>query len=126
MYKVKRSTHEKYGNIIEILRDEIGEIETSFFATEDAKKQKRLWKEAGGTKIRFLVDGQILTADELEKWSREEYRSLPKCGWCAKVLGEQVATNNLSSGDLYCSRNCADNHYHQQSDYHNDYEEWDI
>lgn len=125
MYKVKRLTNEKYGKVIEILRSETGE-ESPFFAVEMAKKKKRLWKEKGGKNIRFLVDNQILSQQELEKWSREEYASLPKCGWCAKVLDERVSTNPLSSGVLYCSQNCADTEYHQQMDHLNNYEEFDL
>lgn len=125
MYKVLRLNHEKYGKVIEILRSETGE-EDPFFAVEKAKTKKRLWNERGAKNVRFLVDNQILTQRELDKWYREEYKSLPKCGWCAKILGEQIHTNALPSGDLYCSRGCADFHYHQRMDYLNDYEEWDI
>jgi hypothetical protein len=126
MYKVQRSTHKKYGNIVEILRAEIGEFDTPFFAVECAKKQRRLWKEEGGEKIRYLVDNQILNSEQLRNWSNEEYESLPKCGWCAKVLGEQVCTNTLSPGTLYCCQDCSDNDYHRQMDYLNDYEECDL
>lgn len=126
MYKVQRAISEKYGNIIEILRAEIGEESIPFFAIEQAKKQKRLWQEEGGNKIRFLVDNQILTTSQLEKWSKEEYKSLPKCEFCVKILEEQVYNNTLSSEALFCSQACADKDYHLQMDYLHNYEESDL
>lgn len=122
MYIVSRSSDEKYGNIVAILRSEDGE-KSPFFVIEEAKKEKRLWEQEEKIKVRFMVDSQILTTKQLETWAREEYQHLPKCGYCTHILHGEVHTNNLSSSVLFCSELCADRDYHIQLEYMNDYEE---
>lgn len=125
MYIVSRSNDEQYGNVVAILRSEDGEI-SPFFVAEEAKKEKRLWEKQEKIKVRFMVDNQILTVKDLEKWAREEYHHLPKCGHCAHILCGDVHTNNLSSGTLFCSVLCADRDYHIQAEKLNDCEECDL
>lgn len=121
MYLVSRSSDEKYGNVIAILRveDGVGEV-NPFHAVEDAKREKRLWQEQEGVKSRFTVDRQILTVKQLEIWAREEYQHLPKCSFCASILSGEVHTNTLADDGLFCSVVCADRDYHQQMDRMND------
>lgn len=123
MYKVSNSADKIYGNvvIIEITEDQ-GEV-LPFFAMQQAFKNRRLWKESGATKVRFLVDGKIMSTKEMEVWSREEYQSLPKCAWCAKVLGGVVYTHRLCGSDLFCLQEHADKDYHHKLDKMKDEEE---
>lgn len=88
-----------------------------------AKRQRRLWVEA--TKIRYLLDNQVLTGNQLGSWAKEEYRELPKCGLCQVILGQDLYQHSLTN-DFFCSRTCADQHYDQTEDHLNDYEEVDI
>lgn len=125
MYIVSRSSDEKYGNVIAILRAEDGEI-SPFLTVEEAKKEKRLWEEQELIKSRFMVDGQILTTSGLNQWAREEYQNLPKCNECGKILYGKVYVNRLSNNYLFCTQFCADSNYHQQLYHLNDYEEFDL
>lgn len=109
MYKVSNQTTE-YGNVVLIEYSEEG-IETPFFAVQQALKSRRLWRESGATKVRFLVDNRIMSPKELEAWSREEYKSLPKCPICIKILHGDVYTHRLSSTDIFCTQACADQDY---------------
>jgi hypothetical protein len=125
MYIVSRSNDEKYGNVVAILRTEDGQ-QSPFFISEEAKKEKRLWEEQEKIKVRFMVDNQILTINQLETWAHEEYRHLPKCSYCAHILYGDVHTNGLSSGALFCSTFCADRDYHIQVERLDDCEECDF
>lgn len=122
MYKVSQQTHEKYGDVIEIVRDDIALHETPFRALNAATTMRRLW---GKGKIRFLIDGQIMTLKQAETWSNEEYKSLPKCEGCAKILSGNLYTHNLSHNHVFCSQICADKDYAFQMEKLLDEEECD-
>lgn len=124
MYIVSRSSDQKYGNVIAILRAETGEL-SPFAVVEEAKREKRLWLQEG-TASRFIVDRQVLTAKDLDSWAREEYKSLPKCLECAAILHGEVFSNALSEGPSFCSESCATRNYHYQAEHLNDYEEFDL
>lgn len=111
MYNVVRQAHEKYGKVIEITREEIGSFDTPFNAFHQATKLRRLWLEEGAIKVRILVDMQILTVKQTESWANEEYRALPKCEECAKILGEKVFTHQYCKTNLFCSQLCSDKNY---------------
>jgi hypothetical protein len=123
MYKVSRQVHEKYGNVVEIIRDDSGSEQTPFQAAQQAIGMRRLWKEETKGKVRILIDGQVLTTAQAESWSKEEYESLPKCKECGKILSGDVHTHQLCSSNLFCSRNCADKNYDFQIEKMNDNEE---
>ncbi len=110
MYKVSRLTHEKYGNVIEIIRAEPGEEATPFRAVNKALTLRRLWKEESNSKVRILIDGQVMQPSRAETWANEEYKSLPKCQECGAILAGDVHTHSLSD-DLFCSTKCADKNY---------------
>lgn len=116
MYKVSNSNHPQHGNVVVIERVEEGDIETPFFAWQQALTSRRAWKEKGIKKIRFLVDDQIMTPSQLQAWSHEEYRNLPKCGLCLKILGGDVYTHQLCGSNLFCSQDCADQDYHEATE----------
>jgi hypothetical protein len=124
MYNVVRQTHEKYGNVIEITKEEIGEFETPFRAVNRALTIRRQWIDST-SKVRLLVDGQVVTPNGAEHWANEEYRSLPKCEACAKILGGDVYTHQLCGSNLFCSQPCADKDYAFQVEKMNDEEECD-
>jgi hypothetical protein len=123
MYKVSNQTTE-YGNVVIIEQDEDG-IEAPFFAVQQALKNRRLWRESGATKVRFLVGGKIMSPKEMESWSREEYKSLPKCPTCIKILSGNVFTHRLSGTDIFCTQACADQDYNQKIERLKDEEEID-
>jgi hypothetical protein len=123
MYKVFNSKHEQYGKVVVIERSDEGLIETPFFAVQAALKNRRLWKEEGAKNIKFLVIDQVMTPFQMESWSREEYRSLPKCVNCAKILGGEVHTHQLCGDSLFCSQDCTDKNYHEKIERLKDEEE---
>ena len=125
MYNVNRQNHTKYGNVVEIVRQEIGTYATPFLAVNAAITAKRLWREEGAKKVRFLIDGQVMTVSQAEHWSNEEYKSLPKCYTCAKILGGNVYTHQLYGDRLFCSQSCADKDYSQEVEKRLDEEEID-
>ena len=56
MYIVTRQDHPKYGNVIQILRDENGTFQTPGMACNIAITARRLWREEGAKKVRYLID----------------------------------------------------------------------
>ncbi len=122
MYKVSRQTHAKYGQVIEIIRDDPGEELSPFRAVNKAIALRRVWKEESNSKVRILVDGQVMTPSRAETWANEEYKSLPKCEECGAILGGDVHTHTLSD-DLFCSPKCADKNYDFKVEKMNDNEE---
>lgn len=126
MYNVSKQTHDKYGNVIDITKEEVGEFETPFRAINRGLTLRRQWMEASSDiKVRFLIDGQIMTTSKAEHWANEEYRSLPKCEACGKILGGDVYTHQLCGSNLFCSQPCADKDYNFQVEKMSDEEECD-
>jgi hypothetical protein len=113
MYKICNLQHPQYGNVVLIERAEEG-IEKPFFAVQAALKSRRLWRESGIDKVRFLIDGEIMSIKEIEAWARQEYKSLPKCPWCIKILHGDVFTHALCGIDVFCSQSCADKDYQEK------------
>ena len=124
MYVVARSSHPQHGSIITIEREMNGSVLTPFQAVHCACKERRLWMEAGAKKVRILVDDQLLNVKQAEHWAIEEYKTLPKCFDCAKVLNEDVITHRLCP-ELFCSQECADRDYNEQIEKLKDEEEID-
>jgi hypothetical protein len=125
MYSVRRQTHPQYGSVVEILREETGTCINPFQAEQQARKERRLWQDEK-IKARFLIDNQILALTDLEKWSHDEYQSLPKCQDCGKLLCGEVFSHSLADSQFFCSQSCADNNYHRKVDHLNDCEECDL
>jgi hypothetical protein len=121
MYSVSQKTTEQYGNVIEIAREEVSQFETPFQAFNKSLTLRRLWVNAG--KIRLLVIGQIMTAKQAESWAINEYKSLPKCEGCAKILNGNLYSHSLSSGHTFCSQACADKDFLFKMEKLNDEEE---
>jgi hypothetical protein len=115
MYVVSREMHHSYGPLVSIERDANGSAKTPFQAVQCACKEARLLREAGAKKVRVLIDDKIMTLKQAEQWSDKEYKSLPKCSYCAKIMEEDVFTHRLSS-DLFCSQLCADRDYSERID----------
>jgi hypothetical protein len=126
MYKVYQQQHDKYGHVVIIEASDDGEYQLPFFALQQAYKQKRLLKESGSHKTRLLIDAQIMSPTQAEKWSRVEYQSLPKCQACAKILGGDVYTHQLCGDHLFCSKDCSDKDYAQQIERMNDEHEVEL
>lgn len=114
MYQVSKSTDEKYGKVIVITSHQEKGEKTPFFAMQRALKSKRLWRKKRTFKVRFLVDGQIMTLIQLEKWAADEYKSLPKCANCAVILDGDVYTHQFCGSNLFCSQACADQSYDEE------------
>lgn len=125
MYSVSRFTHPTYGSTMLIERDENGKFLTPFSAVQFAIKERRLWRESGDKKVRFLIDSQLLTSKEAERWANEEYKALPKCQWCVSLLKDDVYTHQLSGTHLFCSQDCANLDYHEEVEKLKDEEEID-
>lgn len=124
MYTVARRSHDQYGSVISIERDVNGSELTPFQAVQCACKERRLWLEAGQKKVRILVDSQVMSPKQAEHWAHEEYKGLPKCTGCAKILDGDVCTHRLSA-DLFCSHLCADRDYNERLEILKDEEDID-
>jgi hypothetical protein len=124
MYQVNNKTDAQYGNVV-IIQTATQGIETPFFAMQQALKNKRLWQESGATRIRFLINGEIMSPKEMETWSHKEYKSLPKCPWCYKILGGDVFTHSLST-DIFCKQVCADQDYQDKCERLQDEQDIDL
>jgi hypothetical protein len=96
---------------------------TPFQAVQRAFTERRLWQESGTKKVRLLIDGQIMSTKEAERWSNEEYKSLPKCKACAKILDGNVYSHRLCNSGLFCSEDCADKDYLEEVEKLKDEEE---
>lgn len=125
MYSIVRQTHERHGPVIVIQRIEEGEEITPFQAVQVAFKELRLWEQEGVKKIRILIDEQVLSHKQVERWADEEYQTLPKCYTCAKILGGEVFTHQFCGSNLFCSSNCADQNYMEEMEKLKDEEEID-
>lgn len=111
MYNVVRQTHERYGKVIQISREEGGACNTPFDALHAATRLRRLWLEEGAIKVQILVDMQVMTVKQTESWANQEYKELPKCEECAKILGENVFTHKYCKTNLFCSQICSDKNF---------------
>jgi hypothetical protein len=125
MYSVNRLSHERHGSVILIERVENGSLTTPFQAVQASLKERRLWQEAGVKKVRILVDDQVMSAKQAEHWAHEEYKSLPKCYGCAKILNGDIHTHRLSRGNFFCSESCSDKDYLEEVEKMKDEEEID-
>ena len=125
MYGVNKITHKVYGPVVTVDRAENGSQITPFQAVQLALRERRLWQETGVKKIRFLIDGQIMSLKQAEHWAYEEYKSLPKCKGCAKILDGNIYSHQLCSSGLFCSTSCADKDYIEEVEKLKDEEEID-
>jgi len=125
MYRVNSEIHPSYGPLVSIERAANGSCKTPFLAVQMASKEARLLREAGAKKVRVLVDDKVMTLKQAELWAEEEYKDLPKCCGCAKIMEEDVITHRLSS-DLFCSQSCADRNYSEIIDKLKDEEDVDF
>lgn len=81
--------------------------------------------ESGIKKVRILVDDKVMSPKQAEHWAAEEYRGLPKCEGCAKILNDDVHQHQLSGTKFFCSKNCADQDYTEEIEKRKDEEEID-
>jgi hypothetical protein len=125
MYNIIRQTHENYGYVIVIERTADNKQITPLQAVREAIKQQKLWSIESSKKVRILIDNQIMSPQQAECWAKEEYNTLPKCKWCAKLLNEDVITHQLSIG-FFCSQDCADKDYNNQLEISQDEEEVEL
>jgi hypothetical protein len=125
MYVVRQQQDEKYGNVVVLERQENG-ILSPFLALQQVFRQRRLWKESGVERVKLLIDGQIMTTSQAESWSREEYKSLPKCQECGAILSQDVYTHQFCDDNLFCSQRCADQNYHEKMEKIKDEEDSDL
>lgn len=123
MYSVKKQVHTQYGNVVEIAREELAEFVSPFDAYRKAVKVYKEWKGNTKIKIRVLVDSQVMTLSDADSWSINEYKTLPKCESCGKILDGKVFLHQLSGEKLFCSQDCADKDYVIQVEKSNDNEE---
>lgn len=106
MYNVTKGGDSKYGNVIIINIEDNGEFELPFAAIQKARAIKREW--LNGKKIKFLINEELYSINQLDSWAHQEYKALPKCESCAKILKDQVYTHPLCGANLFCTQACAD------------------
>ena len=108
MYDIQFKNHEIHGNTIVISIVENGTHKSPFKAVEQAKSLRRMELEKGKLKIKLLVNEQLLSTKEMEKWAIEEYNLLPKCFRCGSILETIVFIHPFSGSNLFCTQRCAD------------------
>lgn len=125
MYCINKNTTLNYGNVIEIIQDDDGELNTPFQAYLKAKLMRRLWMEKDSVKVKIVINNQILTVTQAEIWAYEESKRLPKCKACAAILKGDVYTHPLCGTNLFCTQVCADKDHAQEIKRINDEDESD-
>jgi len=60
---------------------------------------------------KILINNQLYTPPQAEKWANDEYKTLPKCAYCRSILGENLYQNSLHRNHFYCGVDCADADY---------------
>lgn len=124
-YSIARIEHKKYKFILEVTRDEIGKYKNPFQVFNAGETLRRVYLESDKQKLKFLVDGQVLTLAQFETWANEEYKALPKCQACAAILTDDVFTHHLAMNHFFCSQTCSDKDYLYCLDRYSDEEECD-
>ena len=125
MYSLHRENNPQYGPVIQITHQEVGTCETPFQIEQLARKEYLLWQNEK-IQSRFLIDNQIFDINQLERWSYDEYKSLPKCQNCGKILFGEVFSNSFSDSQLFCSKYCSDDDYHRQVAHLNDFVDCEV
>lgn len=120
MYNVTINNHDLSTQIIEISIIEVGNYLSPFQAVSAARTIRRTLLEQNHLKIKFVVNSQILTTKQLEKWALEEYKILPKCADCNSILPLEVFTHQYCGKNLFCSLYCADLDYFREIEKRND------
>jgi hypothetical protein len=124
MFHVKKFSHENYGDIIIIEHVENGLLPLQ--ACQLAFKEHKLWQQNSNKIIRFMVDDQILTSSQLERWAEREYKELPKCFRCAQILNGEVYPGTFYGKHFYCSTNCRDQDFREEMEKIDDDRECDF
>lgn len=110
MYNVTTGGDSKYGTIVIITIDNVGEFELPFDAIRKAKSLRKAMNTT--KKIRFLIDEQVFSLNQLDSWAFNEYKSLSKCNNCPVILHDKnVFTHPFCREKLFCSQVCADEDY---------------
>ena len=122
---MSRIAHEVYGHVVAVNRSQNGSKLTPFDAVRLAQQERAAWKEAGVKNIKLLIDGQVMSPKQAERWSNEEYKSLPKCKACSNILDGEVYSHQLCRSGLFCSKDCADKDYCEELEILKDEEEID-
>lgn len=117
MYSVILEEDPNYGKIISICRDEDGDCKTPFEVYQKVKSINL------NSKIKILVDDQLLSLFELNMWAHEEYKNLPKCQECFQILSRKLYTHQLCGYSFFCSENCANKNHAQKIESLNDLED---
>ena len=111
MYNVSKQDHITYGKLVEIIRQENGPYKTPSAAFNAADMMRRKWRDESNSRVRILIDEQVMGSSGAEHWSNEEYKSLPKCFTCAKILGGDIYPHKFCGNRLFYSQICSDADY---------------
>jgi len=122
MYNLKKNHHPDYGLVIEITPESTGEYLSPLNVVQQALKEREDWQKQNSSKVRMLVDQQLLTPQKALIWSQKEYLKLPKCPICIQILNNDVYNHQLSD-KLFCSIKCSDIDYNDQLEKMKDEEE---
>ena len=104
--------HPEYRQFIAVERSLNGSYETAELAVNAAQKSQRSYQETfPNTKVRLLIDEQIMTYHQAVLWARQEHHSLPKCGWCCKCMREGEVYSHSMSPKFFCTNDCSTKDY---------------
>jgi len=124
MFSIKRLQHPDYGSVVVIESVDIGLLPLQVISP--AIKEYRAYRQQSVNPVRFLINEQIMTLPQMEKWAHDEHRSLPKCQSCAKILVGEVHPGGFRGDTFFCSELCAHQNYLQELDKIDDEHECDF
>lgn len=91
-----------------------GDIISPYDVVNKIFSLKTKFKQNSSAKLNYIVFGKNMSFPQVKTWSNEEYKKIPKCGDCAKILEENVFTHSFSD-KIFCSENCSNNNYSEIS-----------
>ena len=104
LYSVSLKNNDKYGDFIEV--SDSGDIVSPFDVYNKVCALKNKFKQNNESNLKYLVFGSIMTLSKIKKWANDEYKTLPKCNYCAKLILNDVFTNSLTD-KIFCSLECS-------------------
>lgn len=107
MYVVRKITND-YGHLI-VIEENGDDIVSPLPIFDQAIRQQKEWQQQVNQPVRFFLNDQIMTNQQMEQWANEEYQSLPKCQRCVQILDGEMYPGGFCGNDLFCSSHC----YHQ-------------
>jgi hypothetical protein len=116
--------HPQYGPVIYVENVKQGLFPLQLL--QQANKEFHAYQAEANKPIRFLVDEQLLTINQLERWANDEHNQIPKCFQCAQILIGEVYCGTFHGQHWFCSSLCRDQNFLEEMERINDEHECDF